>query len=1385
MAEPDYLLDLSSYLPNLVRQKLVNDPGIPDKPSMERFKAAVLFADISGFTALTERIATEGPEGVETITHILNNYFSRMVETIQAHGGDVVKFAGDALLAIWREDEQQDAYLQAASCALALQEQLHQYSPVENVFLKIRIGLGAGDAVIAYVGGLMQRWEFVITGSPIAQASLAQVDAKPGQVAASPEMCERLNANAILDGKILLSLRAPALTAHASHTTPLISSDHVQALHAYIPAAITGRLSAGQAAWMAELRRVTVLFIELPDFGRADPQAPESDTQISRLAEAQSVLHTLQEILYNYEGSANKISVDEKGVTLLAAMGLPPFSHSDDPLRAVLASLDIVAKMEKLGLVCRVGIATGRVFCGSIGSSKRREYTMIGKVVNLAARLKVAAALDQTNLNIFCDTATWEASSKRVAFYTLPPVSVKGIDQPVPVYCPIERIRGSSRASGHLVGRVTERAALAEHLPALKEGKGQVVVLEGEAGMGKSRLVDDLLQSADHADIRILVGAGDAIEKSASYHPWRPIFRQLFGLEDALSGMEAGRQGMVSLTSEQVDGILASFTQRLPDMLEQAPLLGVVLPIDLPDNDLTRQMRGQARAHDTQRLLAALLEQASRATPILLVLEDAHWLDSASWALARAVAEELPNIYLVIVTRPLGDLPPIDYKRLAEAPTTQFIRLQPMPAEDALALVCMRLGVQRLPLAVSDLITQKAEGHPFFSEELAYALRDAHILQIEDGECELIASTEEMNSFIPNTIEGVITSRIDRLTPQEQLTLKVASVIGRVFALRVLRDIHPIAIDRPLLEEHLSRLQQLDLTPLDTPSPDLSYIFKHIITQEVAYNLMLFTQRKQLHRTVAEWYEQTHIDDLSPYYPLLAHHYTQAEDRAKAIEYLVKAGERALLQFANQEAVRFLTEALHLVSNEPPRSLEAQVERARWERWLGQAYLGMGNLPQTKEHLYASLALLGRPMPATRSGVVLVAVWQFLRQMLHIAFPRIFVVNPDGAPAPAPAENERMMDAYKAYDMLFELFYFASDRIHLIATGLNGLNISEQMTPFAGRAQALIGMSVIMGVVGLKGIATRYLTQALQIAAMSDDLNVKNWVTLVFNLHGLGNQGTSHEIQISLSELEKSYESLGDRRRWGEARSLHCLSYFYDAQYERNIELATDFYVRLQRTNEMQQKVWALQGQSRSFVIMGRAQETIAALTEAKTYLIHNLDQASETTVTGLLARAYWQAGERAKSREAIEYGLQIILSASLTTFSVQIGFESITDTMLAMLEEQAAQGQPLDAHLLEMVRKALHASQRFARSFPVHSASVYRSQGVYAWLTGKPKEARAAWQKSLELARNYRQAYAEGMALFELGRHAKGDERRAILEQARAILEKIGASYDLNRIPT
>ncbi|NJN99294.1 MAG: AAA family ATPase, partial [Anaerolineales bacterium] len=473
-----------------------------------------------------------------------------------------------------------------------------------------------------------------------------------------------------------------------------------------------------------------------------------------------------------------------------------------------------------------------------------------------------------------------------------------------------------------LIGRSTERMLLTGQLQALLRGNaGGAVLIEGEAGIGKSRLVADLLQQAQAQGVTCLIGGGEAIEQSTPYHAWRPLFQQLFKLDHRA-------------TAGSIPALLTS----KPDLARLAPLLNTILPLGLPENELTRQMSGQVRADNTRDLLLNLLQEATAQTPALLVLEDAHWLDSASWALTRLVSQRVPGALLVVATRPLSAPLPIEYSQLLQTPGLQRLTLEALSPEETLTLVCQRLGANNLPDPVATLIRTKAEGHPFFSEELAYALRDSGLIQIEAGECRLVSEMGAFDSVIlPDTVEEVITSRIDRLNPSQQIILKVASVIGRTFLVELLRDIHPNQAEKPRLPTHLGKLAQLDITQLDHPEPDLTYTFKHAITREVAYNLMLFDQRRDLHRAVAEWVEHTYAADLPPFYALLAHHWSQALGTwsngsgsvTKAIDYLEKAGEQALRGYANQEAVRFLGEAVvisetHFESKQGRRGAGAQ-----------------------------------------------------------------------------------------------------------------------------------------------------------------------------------------------------------------------------------------------------------------------------------------------------------------------------------------------------------------------------------------------------------------------------------------------------------------------------
>ena len=388
---------LSSYVAALAARSLVGHREPLREPKGEQFAAAVLFADISGFTALTERLARTGPGGVEELTELLNGCFGQLVRLVVDHGGDVVKFAGDALLALWPADEDLPGVTaRAASCGLAMQQVLRASELAAGMRLSVRVGVGAGQVSDAHLGGVRGRWEFVVGGSAVAQACSAEQLGRPGDVVLSAEAVDQVGERCVGEPVPTGPGRAPGLRVTVvqplTPVTPLVGAARQAAgavLRGYVPGAILARLDAGQSAWLSELRHLSVLFLRLPDLDDITP---------GRLRQANDLVCEVQEALYEYEGSVNKLGVDDKGATMVAAFGLPPVAHEDDGVRAVRAALGIQAQLRRHRVRYAIGIATGRAFCGSVGSDLRREYTMIGGVVNRGARL-MQTALD----DVVCD----------------------------------------------------------------------------------------------------------------------------------------------------------------------------------------------------------------------------------------------------------------------------------------------------------------------------------------------------------------------------------------------------------------------------------------------------------------------------------------------------------------------------------------------------------------------------------------------------------------------------------------------------------------------------------------------------------------------------------------------------------------------------------------------------------------------------------------------------------------------------------------------------------------------------------------------------------------------------------------------------------------------
>ena len=940
-----------AYVPSLIVRRFVADPQPLRAPEANPIEGAVLFADVSGFTALTSQLGQRGDEGAEQLSAILNGYYGRLVDLISDHGGESVHFYGDALLSFWSASDSSlpEAVHRATACGLVVQRELDGYSAGDGIDLSLHIAVGAGRAVVAAIGGLEGRWHFVLAGQPLQQIDAAESQAESGEVVLSRAAWElvegRCTGEPLGQGCVRINtVDDPPPMVRVD--IPAISAAVKDLLRPYVPDAVRAQIDAGLGDWLGELRLVTAMFINLLDFDQSSPDA---------LSTVHVLVETVQRVLLKYTGMLKEVSAGDKGSVLIAVFGTPPQTHEDDAARCVHVALEIRTALAALGHRSAIGIATGRAFCGPVGSTGSRDYTVIGDVMNLAARL-----MGQAGDGILTDDATVKAARDRVIFQSLPAVQLKGLEDPVPVFRPIRKQSREQRDSGErLVGRSSELAQLRTAVDRLAEdGIGGVVVIEGEAGIGKSALLAQVRRQAEDLHLPILDGSGDPIDQSTPYHGWRSVLAELLDLP-AFADTDLRQMRVAELLGPEFESL--------------GPLLNAVMPLGLLENEPTRLLEGQRRAETTRALVVRAVDRSSGGRPQLVLLEDTHWFDDASWELTDAVAKSLPNVLIVISTRPPADGSPTQAGRLSAETAVNHIHLTELGRAETAALVAQRLGVPSVPAAVEELISTKAEGHPLYSEELAFTLRDRGLIRIDGGVCVVGEGVNLAAVELPDTLQGIITSRIDQMTPQQQLTLKVASVIGTSFPLRLLNDVHPLAAVRDGLLPMLDSMAHTNLVRPDPGAGEDEWAFRHALTRDATYGLLLFAQRRELHAAVAAWYED--LPDRSSHYGVLAHHWEAAGDVSKAIEYLTLESARIFTDAGlGRTAVGVGLDALVLLGEDLPRTVPEIVALLQSELQTALAALAIRDLATLKES-----PPLSDPVAAAKIGTML-GVLPFVHQ---------------------------------------------------------------------------------------------------------------------------------------------------------------------------------------------------------------------------------------------------------------------------------------------------------------------------------------------------------------------------------------------------------------------
>eukprot|EP01116_Phalansterium_solitarium_P016297 TRINITY_DN376_c0_g1_i1.p1 TRINITY_DN376_c0_g1~~TRINITY_DN376_c0_g1_i1.p1 ORF type:complete len:1257 (-),score=500.12 TRINITY_DN376_c0_g1_i1:501-4271(-) len=955
------------YVPVAVTSLVAAHPQPPTTPVGIEMRAALLFLDVSGFTALTETLCKMGKIGAELISKHLNSYFSQLIALISQHGGDIVKFDGDALFVLFAADQPaaaadadadadtdatngpnagevpaaedadrshgardeglRTALIRAAQCMLQIQQELNEFRPVEDVVLRLHSAVVGGELYGMHVG-FDRRWDYVVAGRPLSEIRQLDAHAAAGSVVSSAEcfalMSDTFDAECVAPGVVRLLVLKPG---HGVPLRPLqaptLSAAMMRSLSYYVPPMLVSRIQA-RTQWLGELRRVTVLFIKVPDFSFSSPEE-----RAASLGSLHAVVGVVAECMSRHEGTLVQATVDDKGTVIIAAFGMPMQSHEDDPVRGVKAALEICEAFEDRNVSVAVGLTTGTAFCGSVGSPERCTYSVIGDVMNLAARLMTLCAgkhQPDDGPAVLCDLATSQFAgvSAVTSFVPLPPQQLKGKERPVAVFRPLgsPETETSMVTVEHLVGRDNEIAQLHAILNEQVEySRGRVVVMESPVGMGKTCLRREAHRIAEQYGVACLTGTSEASERSTNFFVFRSVFELLFQQLLARSRsvmwlMRTASMRKSRAVAEERDKTasyyeqIAAFTllalyrvrkrnpnrqRRLRQMqavldkfrvarilrvlntrlLKHLAFIGPVMGWDwkYPPPEGAADMSDDDRLTASIELMIELMALFQRISGNLLVtLDDCHWMDPLSWRLATELRRELPSVVMLLCARP-GVQAPLPYRDFLTSGDTVRMTLKSFEPDETLALIAQHLQVDQhaVPSSVAGLITRKAQGNPLFVGEMTSLLRERKCLEVEDGVVTVDEAALTQVSF-PDSIQGVITNRIDHLPAVHQMLIKVASVIGRTFGQKLCVKVSPV----PLQPEDFQELLRRDIIRLVPGFDDRLYSFSSLVMVEVAYEMLLFSVKSVVHQQVAKHYEDKYHSDLSKHYATLAYHFIRA-----------------------------------------------------------------------------------------------------------------------------------------------------------------------------------------------------------------------------------------------------------------------------------------------------------------------------------------------------------------------------------------------------------------------------------------------------------------------------------------------------------------------------
>jgi class 3 adenylate cyclase len=1289
---------LASFLPlDLLRR--IHGSG-RERPAAVEFPAAVLFVDVSRYTSLVEQLAWRGQDGLERIPDLLGRAHAQCVETVYELGGEVLQLAGDAVLAYWAADVigLDRAVSAAVHCARDICAGRRVDADVAETVPTVHAGIGAGRLWAAALGG-QPTWSLLVGGVAVKDAAAAVGTAGPGHYVVSPSAAfEGVNPT---DNR---SYQPPPLAPNPPFDWLLgflpreLQADHVRHAPQRAPEPNLGFDA------LAEVRPITVVFARIVGLDDA------TDT----LARYQTLWVALQEDLRRHDGPAGELLFDDKGLVFIAVFGAFGRFHRDDASRALEASRAMSSTTSRLGLKASIGVATGEALFRVVGSARRRQLMVLGAPMNRAARLMTSAAQ-----GILCDAPTERTSRRRFGFQEMGTLQLDGLGDAAAVFRPLgARTPTFTRAS--LIGREPELVTLRRAFDEASDGFRRVVIVSGEPGIGKTHLIetfgDGLPQSA------VALARVERDDRRTVLQPWRRVLASLLRLDSTTDGPQ--------LLSE----LIARFSND-PAIVGRLPLLDGMLGVQMFQTDGTRHLDGANRADAIMRLLGDVIG-ALAPRPLVVILEDSQWLDSASWRLFDWVLSSISSLLVVLSVRPEEAPEALSaMRRRAESTAMsktgtdggdphfcRIIDLEELSDSAICEIVGRTLGSVPPHEDVARRIADLAGGNPFFAEEIALTLKSEGLIAVRDGSWRTLRSLDALHYF--EGVERVIRERVDTLDPFAQSVLKAAAVIGRSFTERSLVPLLRHEMTAAALASALDSLRAAHLVRrVGEPG---QYVFRHDQTRDVVYSSIPGDVRQRLHQSLAEWLEVSRPADTSAELGVLVQHFHAAGNRDQAVRYGELAAARALQTGAFREVESFLDICLSYEPREP-WTAEQRLQAVRWRRQLGETYYGLGNIKAQSSSVRRALTLAGHPVPDSALALARRLLGGTLRLTVQQLLPRAVGRGPATSAVAWEREVARCLSQAAVVD------YFELRIVRAFCHALDAVTHADRAGLSIEAILASAQVACAFGILGRHRLSTHFMSRAEQGAIALGDPAAHAQVCYLDSLWRVGHCDWD-AVDRRLDQSQQLCLAAGDQLSWCNAQAIRFWSLYYRADQGALERTAHGLLSRAQNSGNLQQEIWALRCKSLCVLQSESPREAVEILRLITSELPGSADLAEQVASTGALALALSRAGQHAESVEAAVETLRLLREMPRpTVHSTLPGISGVAEVLMRGREAGLAREY---AQWPRWERQILRELDRYRRVFPVGVPQHGLWSGVARWLDGDRDAAVAKWRKALAVAR-------------------------------------------------